>query len=175
MQIQEEVKRTFIADDGTEFSTELECYEYEMVEAHKEVGKSQKYVIGHLYNDGTAYFQKYKRKEYKNGKIAYYDKGGTYNVKYAYKFDSFEEAYNVRGNRVLTLEAAKKATEIHLEKQSHQKVREQRYVCEFDKDPVEFGDYITNLGMMTWTGNEWNAGIEKQPEFWMKKVNLTAR
>ena len=174
MQIQEEVKRTFVADDGTEFSTEKECHEYEMIEAHKEIGKSQKYIIGHLYNDGSAYMRKYKRKEYKNGKVAHYDMGGTGNVKYAYKFDSFEEAYNVGGNRVLTLESAQKATEIYIEKQAHKKVRAQRYVCEYDNDPTEFDDYITNLGMLTWTGTDWNAGMEN-PEFWMRKVNLTER
>jgi hypothetical protein len=66
-------------------------------------------VIGVILNDGTGYFQRYKKIE-KNGNVKYCWLSGTTNVKYAYKFDSFKDAYGKGGDRVLTLEEAQKAS-----------------------------------------------------------------
>ena len=180
MKIQEEVTRKFIANNGATFDTEEECYKYEMGLARSTVPESTKYVRGHLYNDGTANMSKLKKHVWKNGNVKWSDMGGTGNVKYAYKFDTFEEAYSVYGsNEVLTLEQAKAATEIYLKIQAEKKKKEQRYVCAFtnvdgknNNYPTEDGEYITNLGMVWY---QTGAGWEKIPAFWMRKVNLTAR
>jgi hypothetical protein len=174
MKIQEEVLRKFVADNGAEFATEKECYKYEMGLAQSTVGESTKYVLGYVCNDGSGYFQKYKRHQWQNGNVKWTNMGGTSNVKYAYKFDSFEEAYGVGGNSVITLEDAKKASEVSIAKNKKKKEVEQRYVkvlCE-DAEPIEDGIYITNVGEA-----EFYSGwcITKTIKFWMKKVNLTDR
>jgi len=97
MKIQEETLRNFVADNGAIFDNEEDCFKYEKELAQSTVQESTKYIVGEVTIYGSGYFQKYKKKEWKNGSIQYKCAGGTGNVKYAYKFDSFEEAYNVGG------------------------------------------------------------------------------
>jgi hypothetical protein len=174
MKIQEEVLRKFVADNGAVFDTEEECYKYEMGLVQSTVQESTKYVIGYILPDGSGYFQKYKRYQWKNGSVKWTNMGGTSNVKYAYKFNSFEEAYGIGRNEVMTLEDAKKASEVSTAKNKKKKEVEQRYVkvlCE-DKGPNENGIYITNVGEVEFYDG-WAS--TKTVKFWMKKVNLTAR
>jgi hypothetical protein len=172
MKIQEDVQvtRTFVADDGTTFETEKECYEYEMTLAKKKIGESPKYVVGNILWNGEARFSKFQLRTYKTVPPKWFDMGDTYNVKYATKFDTFKEAYERGGNRVMTLEAAQEATDKRLERVAKEKIREQHYVCEYDRDPAESGEYITSRGMSTYDVNRgWSIKTGK-PEFWMKKT-----
>jgi len=172
MKIQEDVQvtRTFIADDGTTFETEKECYEYEMALTKKEVGDSPKYVVGEILWNGDGYFKKFKLRTYKTVPPKWFDIGDTCNVKYATKFDTFEEAYERGGNRVMTLKAAQEATDKRLKRVAAKKIKEQHYVCEFDSCPVESGEYITDKGMIDFdVNNGWDIN-KPTPQFWMKKT-----
>jgi hypothetical protein len=175
MRLIEKTERIFEACDGARFANEKECHEYEMEIARSEVGKSSKYVIGTIFNDGTGYFQRYKKIQWKNGNVKYCALGGTTNVKYAYKFDSFEEAYNKGGDRVLTLEEAQKASDLSQSKKKKVDEREQRYVKVFTSEhtPDKVGEYITDRGLVEFAVDGWP--VYPEPIFWMKKINKTAK
>ena len=96
MKTKEEVKRTYITEDGKEFKSKSEAETHEMEEYRKTVPESSKYIIGRIHDKGGGWFHKYKRKEYKNGNIRFWKQGETGNIKYAYKFKTFEDAYNNR-------------------------------------------------------------------------------
>ena len=174
MKIKDNIIRKYIAEDGTEFDSEKVCRNHEMKLANKKVGKSAKYVIGVIFNDGTGYFYRYVKTETKKGVVSYWCKGGTSNVKYAYKFDTFEEAFNKGGDRVLTLEEAQKASDVNQSKKKKADEREQRYVKVFTSEHTpEDGTYITNLGIGMYCNGKWSTSVV--PAFWMKKVNKTAK
>jgi len=170
MRIEEKVIRKFIADDGKEFLTKIECEQHEMACIKKKVGHSKQYVLtrwGHSF---------YKFRQGHNRLI---ENGGTSNVKYAKKFDTFEEAYkyskSLQFAQIMTIEEAKIISEKNITKQKIEEEKEQRYIRKFrkyEKYPVD-GEYITDLGVITIFHGVWSTS--KSPEFWMVKVNKNTK
>lgn len=181
MEVKEDIKRTYITKDGKEFKTIREAEAHEMEEYRKTVPESSKYVLGFIHDRGAGWFSKFKRQEYKNGKIKFRKQGGTSNIKYAYKFKTFEDAYNNRigyygregKDEILTLEAATAASELNAAEDVERTKRDQKYVCEYDRYPVEDGEYITNMGMVTWARGEWTT--KEVTVFWMKKTTKNTK
>jgi hypothetical protein len=173
MKIKDNIIRKYIAVDGKEFDSEKLCLNYETKLAKKQVGESSKYVVGVVFTDGTGYFQRYKKQTNK-GIVRMWGDGGTSNVKYAYKFDTFEEAFKRGGDRVLTLEEAQKASDVNQSKKKKVDEREQRYVKVFTAEHTpEDGTYITDVGLGMCIDGKWSTNVV--PAFWMKKVNKTAK
>jgi hypothetical protein len=175
MKVHEQVSKTYEAFDGTTFESKELCEKHEKAEILKKIGKSKYYVLTTPWGG----FRKFRFGRAKgNAHIRYVD-GTTSNVKYATKFYDLDDTYKYGGQgmlrgygKIITCEEATKISEENVAAQKKAKIREQRYVCEYDRTPAEDGEYITNLGMV-WYQN--GAGWEKIPEFWMKKVNKTYR
>jgi len=187
MKVKEDIKRTYVANDGKEFENKNDAENHEMKEYRKTIKPSSKYILGRIQPNGSGWFEKYKRREYSNRKISYLNQGNTSNIKYAYKFSTFEDAYNTRkvsnyyiAVEILTLEDATAASNISKAQNAIIQKKEQRYVCEYDKDPTESGKYITSSGMghcYVKDGEDvyWDFDYNAKPEFWMRKINKTAR
>ena len=170
MKVEEKISRIYIAEDGMKFSSKENCETHEMLMAWKKVGKSKQYVLQTPWGG----FRKFSTVH--NSRLK--DNGATSNVKYAKKFSTFEKAWDYsnpthyNSSKILTIEEANRISEENIAKAKVAKIKEQRYVCEYDRTPGVDGEYITNIGMV-WYQN--GAGWEEIPEFWMKKVNLTSR
>ena len=81
---------------------------------------------------------------------------------------------------IMTIEDAEEVEAFLKEKRKRDAVREQRYVMVFsdEREPVEGGEYITDLGMILYVTDGKHAplwGSRYPPKFWMQKINKTAR
>ena len=181
MKTNEKVIRTYEAEDGTVFINKGECEAYELKEAKKIVGESSKYVLGNYNRDSEGKICNGSFRKANAGR-RYSELGWTGSLKYATKFPTFEEAYKRayrRHSLMMTIEAAEEVEEFLKEKRERDEIREQRYVMVFtdERDPVEGGEYITDLGLVHYIidGKQHFWGSRHTPKFWMQKINKTAR
>jgi hypothetical protein len=199
MKVQEKVQvdKTYVAVDGKEFTDKAACESHEFFYWRCKVPEAGKYVIsigGEDYMNFLAFKKTYR---YKNPQQSWVG-----NLKYAKKFLTFEEAYeiakdNLEGSRynspwrITPIEEAKPFSDKYIKKQEMEKDREQRYVKVYTKEekPSVDGEYITSKGMLTYFSPEndepsWRLYSSfgsngphyvEAPEFWMKKVNKNVR